>query len=203
MTLPEFRNRGLARSVVSKAIEEGRRIGADLVFLTADANDWPKELYRKLGFDEIGYLYEVRLTPKTLLKNLLDATGASRATLRQARPGDVLFPVTHEVLTEGANSIRDGAGIDLRGQPVVTQLVETRAQVVQDDCAAAFDDPDFQRMREAYGGLPSQIVTPIFDGGHLAAVLSLHQTREPRTWTVDERQLADKIAEYVKELIAA
>ena len=37
------------------AIAEARRSGADFVFLVADANDWPKELYGKLGFDEVGH----------------------------------------------------------------------------------------------------------------------------------------------------
>ena len=30
------------------------RAGCDLVFLVADAQDWPKALYRRLGFDELG-----------------------------------------------------------------------------------------------------------------------------------------------------
>lgn len=51
-TLPEFRNRGLARAVVSHGLAEAA--GADLVFLVADADDWPQKLYRKLGFRTIG-----------------------------------------------------------------------------------------------------------------------------------------------------
>jgi ribosomal protein S18 acetylase RimI-like enzyme len=53
-TAPEFRGRGYASAVVLRAVEEARAAGAELVFLVADANDWPKELYRRLGFDEIG-----------------------------------------------------------------------------------------------------------------------------------------------------
>jgi ribosomal protein S18 acetylase RimI-like enzyme len=54
-TLPEHRGRGYASAVVVAAAEAARRAGADLVFLFADAEDWPKELYRRLGFDELGY----------------------------------------------------------------------------------------------------------------------------------------------------
>jgi len=54
-TLEEFRGRGLARAVVLQAVEEARRDGAELVFLVADAADWPQELYARLGFDPIGY----------------------------------------------------------------------------------------------------------------------------------------------------
>ncbi len=203
MTLPEYRNRGLARAVVTKAIEEALRLRGDLIFLTADVDDWPKELYRKMGFDEIGNLYAFRVTPRTVLQNLLDVTGASRVTLRQERRGEVMFPVTHEVLAEGIDSIRDGAGIDLRNQPVVTQMLETRAPVVQDDAATAFDDPEFHRMREAYGGLASQIVTPIFEDDRLVAVISLHQTGSPRTWTAAEKRLASETADRMMELVRA
>jgi ribosomal protein S18 acetylase RimI-like enzyme len=52
-TLPEHRGRGLARAVVLQAVADARRDGADVVFLVADAADWPQELYRRLGFDEV------------------------------------------------------------------------------------------------------------------------------------------------------
>ena len=57
-TLESHRGRGHARAVVLHAANEARRAGADLVFLVADDEDWPKELYRKLGFDELGLVYE-------------------------------------------------------------------------------------------------------------------------------------------------
>lgn len=54
-TLPEHRERGYATAVVLAAIAAARAEGAEFVFLIADLEDWPKELYRKLGFDELGY----------------------------------------------------------------------------------------------------------------------------------------------------
>jgi len=54
-TLPEHRGKGYATAVILEAIEQARASGADFVFLVADAEDWPKELYRKLGFDELGH----------------------------------------------------------------------------------------------------------------------------------------------------
>jgi GNAT superfamily N-acetyltransferase len=53
-TLPGFRGRGYASAVVQRAVDEALATGHDFVFLTADANDWPKELYHRLGFDEVG-----------------------------------------------------------------------------------------------------------------------------------------------------
>jgi ribosomal protein S18 acetylase RimI-like enzyme len=54
-TLHEYRQRGYASAVVLAAIEATRADGAEFVFLVADLEDWPKELYRRLGFDELGY----------------------------------------------------------------------------------------------------------------------------------------------------
>ena len=54
-TLPERRDRGYASAVVLAAIDAARRDGAEFVCLVADANDWPKELYRRLGFDTVGH----------------------------------------------------------------------------------------------------------------------------------------------------
>jgi GNAT superfamily N-acetyltransferase len=50
-TLEPHRGRGLARAVVVRAIEEARAEGCDLVYLHADDEDWPKELYGRLGFE--------------------------------------------------------------------------------------------------------------------------------------------------------
>ncbi|MGZ8632012.1 MAG: GNAT family N-acetyltransferase [Actinomycetota bacterium] len=53
-TLEELRGRGVARNVVLTAADEARKAGATFVFLFADAQDWPRHLYGRLGFDEIG-----------------------------------------------------------------------------------------------------------------------------------------------------
>jgi ribosomal protein S18 acetylase RimI-like enzyme len=58
LALERFRNRGLARALVLRAVEVSRADGNDLTFLLANRDDWPKELYRKLGFDEIGLVYD-------------------------------------------------------------------------------------------------------------------------------------------------
>lgn len=62
-TLPAHRRRGHASAVVARAVEEALAAGHDLVFLTADAGDWPKELYVRLGFEEIGRTWSFLRTP--------------------------------------------------------------------------------------------------------------------------------------------
>jgi ribosomal protein S18 acetylase RimI-like enzyme len=54
LTLPEHRGKGLASAVVLAALDASRDAGNDLTFLVADADDWPKELYAKLGFETVG-----------------------------------------------------------------------------------------------------------------------------------------------------
>ena len=53
-TLRDHRRRGLARATVSAAIDAAVEMGHRLVFIVADDDDWPKELYARLGFDPIG-----------------------------------------------------------------------------------------------------------------------------------------------------
>ena len=56
-TLEEFRGRGLGRAVVQAAIDAAAEVGAELVFIHALEDDWPKDLYAKLGFDPIGHAW--------------------------------------------------------------------------------------------------------------------------------------------------
>ena len=61
-TRKEHRGKGYATAVVLKAAEVARLDGADLVFLVADEDDWPKKLYGRLGFDTVGRLTKFFLT---------------------------------------------------------------------------------------------------------------------------------------------
>ncbi len=134
------------------------------------------------------------------LQELLERTGASRVTLRRDLGGDYAFPVTNEACGPGVPSLKEERTVDLRTQPVVLELRRGR-QVVQDDCRAAFDDPAFHRMLEAYGGLAAQIVTPIFRAEELVAIVSLHQLGLPRHWGDDEVTAAAQTAEDVAALL--
>lgn len=135
-----------------------------------------------------------------VLKELLVSTRASRVTLRRDVLDDAPFPVVEEALAPGVGSLREERSVDLRRQPVVVEVQRGR-QVVQDDCAAAFDDPAFQAMLTAYGELAAQIVTPVLRDGQLEAILSLHQLGAPRRWTSDEIAAAVRAAERVGELL--
>ena len=61
-TLPDLRGRGVGATMVIDMVARARQRGADLVYLIARADDSPKEMYRKLGFEtELGFDVWLRL----------------------------------------------------------------------------------------------------------------------------------------------
>lgn len=58
-THQRYRKRGASTRVVTHAIVIAKEAGAELIFLVADNNDWPKEFYARLGFEPAGYFYEM------------------------------------------------------------------------------------------------------------------------------------------------
>jgi predicted N-acetyltransferase YhbS len=50
-TAEHARGRGLARALVTAAVARAHADGATCVFLVADAQDWPREFYGRLGFE--------------------------------------------------------------------------------------------------------------------------------------------------------
>src|SRR4051794_39126706 len=61
-TLERFRRRGLGTAVVEAALAVSLAAGHDLTFLVAAANDWPRDWYARMGFEEIGSRWEVYKT---------------------------------------------------------------------------------------------------------------------------------------------
>ena len=64
-TLEEFRGRGVARAVILGAIAAAHASGAAHVYIQADENDWPKDLYQRLGFDPYTRRWEFMRGPAT------------------------------------------------------------------------------------------------------------------------------------------
>jgi ribosomal protein S18 acetylase RimI-like enzyme len=61
-TVPEARQRRVAQSMVVTLAQRARAAGCDLVYLVARADDTPKDMYRKIGF-EPAFTFEVWLRP--------------------------------------------------------------------------------------------------------------------------------------------
>lgn len=63
VTLAPHRNQGYAGAVILHAVDEAHASGHDFVFLRADDEDWPKELYARLGFEPIGVKWTFQRRP--------------------------------------------------------------------------------------------------------------------------------------------
>lgn len=56
-TAPEQRGRGHARALVTHAVAQARDGAHEVIFIVADDNDWPKQLYGRIGFEPIGWTW--------------------------------------------------------------------------------------------------------------------------------------------------
>jgi GNAT superfamily N-acetyltransferase len=65
VTLAPHRNQGYASAVILHAVDEAVASGHDFVFLVADDEDWPKDLYARLGFEPIGRRWTFQRRPPT------------------------------------------------------------------------------------------------------------------------------------------
>lgn len=62
-TMSRSRGKGLASAAIAAAIVASRQRGDDLLYIVADAGDWPQHLYEKLGFSASGQLASATLKP--------------------------------------------------------------------------------------------------------------------------------------------
>lgn len=62
-TLSSARGQGLAQAVIKAAIAASRKAGHEHTFIVADADDWPRLLYAKLGFEPCGVIHVLRRAP--------------------------------------------------------------------------------------------------------------------------------------------
>ena len=139
------------------------------------------------------------LTPfEAAMRELLDATNASRTTLRLDTPGEV-FPVVAEALAPGARSIRGATEIDLRKARTFQFLARERRLLVQADCLV--DEPVAPpELIELYG-VRAQMLAPIVKDGELAGIISVHHAATPREWTEAEVAALEAAAERVQDLV--
>lgn len=57
--IPEYQRRGIGTTLLKALIYKAQKKGAKIVYLNADEEDTPKEMYVKLGFKKLGELYSL------------------------------------------------------------------------------------------------------------------------------------------------
>jgi maleate isomerase len=133
-----------------------------------------------------------------VVRELLQATGASRTTLRLETPGQD-FPVVAEACAEGVASIAAEVGISQRAAATAQRLIDTGEPLIQGDCARA-DPPPPKELMSVYG-VQAQMLGPISRGGQVTGWLSVHYAPSPREWGEDDvAALKDAIGRVEAEL---
>jgi GAF domain-containing protein len=129
-----------------------------------------------------------------IVEELLQATNASRTTLRLDRPNAV-YPVAAEALAPGIGSIAGDTSIDLAASATFQFLDRERRLLIQPDLLAADPAPP-PELIEGYGAR-AQMLAPIVRGERLLGILSVHYAPGPREWTADDVAVLERAVEQV------
>ena len=140
---------------------------------------------------------------QAILDRLRAALDVQRCTFRQPVQEAYAFPVTFESRAEGMRSLLGDFTIVQTGQPVIVKLLAERKQVIQEDCRVASTDPLFHEMLAHYGDMRAQMVTPFIVDDQLKGVLSVHELRDVRAWTIAEKALALEAAVLIGTIFEA
>jgi GAF domain-containing protein len=195
MLVPLVRQGRLAGVISLHQAGEARRWGAANRDALLDARVKALEaLGRQDSLEPVAQVDLRSAAAQALLDRLRVALDVQRCTFRQPVQDAYAFPVTFESRAEGMRSLLGDFTIVQTGQPVIVKLLAERKQVIQEDCRIASTDPLFPKMLVHYGGMRAQMVTPFIVDDQLKGVLSVHELRDVRAWTVAERALAAEAA---------
>jgi len=126
--------------------------------------------------------HEISADLEKVLTSLLDATQASRTTLRidiPERDFNVNVPVA-EARTPGVKSLKSESSLDQRAAETVKWLERERRTLVQNDVYTDGPSPP-QALIDIYG-TRAQMLSPLFEEDHLAGWISVHQSGSTRQW---------------------
>lgn len=140
-------------------------------------------------------------TLQTIMEDLLEATKASRTTVRLDMPAQnlVLETVAAEATVSGVRPLKGGKNSikDLRNTVPPVRWVEENLQIlVQEDCLTADLAPP-PELIEHYG-VKAQMLAPVVENGRLIGIISVHYTPEPRHWSEKDIAALQDAAERIE-----
>jgi len=138
---------------------------------------------------------------KQIMNDLLEATSASRTTLRLDWPrwGAHVDDVFAEARQPGIESLVGKTSIRQREAETVKWLGRTKGILAQEDCARATPSPPLALL-DVYG-VRAQMLAPLVLKDSLVGWISVHENRSPREWTQKEIQVLETAAAAAKNML--
>ena len=135
------------------------------------------------GFGDLARNGALRSNLQALLHGLLEATGASRTTIRLDLPerGLHVDRAAAEAVAPGIRPIRHDTSLDQWAMPTVQWLAAERRTLVQND--VALDQPPVSPDLVAVYGVRAQMLEPLLDEDRVFGWISVHQVGAARTWS--------------------
>jgi maleate isomerase len=133
-----------------------------------------------------------------IMEDLLEATAASRTTLRLDHP-TLNYPVAGEACAPGVPSIRHDNSIDQRGGATAQWILRTGRILVAEDARNSDPAPP-QAIVDVYG-LRAFLLVPLRRKAPDALLgwISVHENRDTRHWAADDLTAAEIAVERVHE----
>jgi GAF domain-containing protein len=141
---------------------------------------------------------EIVASLQDIADDLLDATSASRITIRLADPDDPYYPVKAEALAPGVRSILTQTNPKIGEAPTFQHIVETQSILVQDDVRTS--PPLFPELIDLFGST-AQMLAPVLRNGGAVGAISVHWNNGSRSWTAEDRAALERAQGRVHEVL--
>lgn len=120
---------------------------------------------------------------KSIVDDLLLATGASRATCRLCMP-DGSADLVAEALAEGVDSMGTQSVPGIVEAPTYQFLINEQELLIQNDCRTAAVAPPATLV--SHYRVFAQMLAPVIIGTEMVATISVHEQDRTRDWTNEE-----------------
>jgi maleate isomerase len=137
-----------------------------------------------------------------ILSELLEATGASRTTLRldDATHGFHIDDVAAEAVAPGEPSLRGQTSIDQRAAATAQWVETNRRLLVQADLSHGDPRPPEALLR--LYKVKAQMLAPVERDGRLDGWISVHEARGTREWSAHDQAAILKAVDQVLRALA-
>jgi maleate isomerase len=144
----------------------------------------------------------LRKTFDAILSELLEATGASRTTLRldDATHGFHIDDVAAEAVAPGEPSLRGQTSIDQRAAATAQWVETNRRLLVQADLSHGDPRPPEALLR--LYKVKAQMLAPVERDGRLDGWISVHEARGTREWSAHDQAAILKAVDQVLRALA-